>query len=711
MRRFPNTPFLILALAALGLLSARTPARAQTGHSRALLIGISTYDAYNKSGLFPNLDCAEDLTRIQAALVSTFHFDPTPAAGQITVLSTPEQTTRAAILAAMETLIQQTGAGDVVYIHYSGHGSQVPDATSPGGLDDTIVPADYKDDQSNEIKGKELAALLKRLKAKRPAQIALSFDCCHSATITRGEAKKRGLSWAEYVQWYQGKYGAVPARPAGARGANARPENVAVADLDQSGYVVLSACSNSSCAFETQDQDGNSLGRLSDVLADVLARATPQTTYQQVYDQVNATFKQKFPDQDPQIDGDPNTTLLGGQADPPRPSIPVAVASPGQYTLDAGKLQGMSAGSTFAIYAKNATTFTPQTQIANATLGDVGLTSSTLTVSKKVKADLTDDDLSAAHAVETVHDYGAFQMTLDADSVRQAMPDQATAVLAALTNAGMVSTDVPAGQTADVKAVRLPAGPARGVAPVGLVRVDTGAPIVTLNPTGDLPRLFANALERQARYRYATTVLNRQDPDSSVQVKLRLVPALVGKNSDGVDVWKADAPVDPQNTTHTFHLGDHFTIEARNPGDEDIFLAVLDIDSDGSIGQAWPSKSHIAEDNILPKGQADRWVKLWAGSDVTQPALFHVTTADPNELFKAIATDTYVSFKAIVDRDMTRAPKGPFDALLGPAAGLPANRGVEEDQAPASWATDTYAFRAVGAGTTDTGRGITAMSK
>ena len=704
MNRFLNHALCcLLALAALGVSGA--PARAQAGgHQHALLIGISQYDAYNKSGLFPNLDCDEDLKRIQAALVATFHFDP--AAGQITELNTPAQTTRAAILAAFDALVAQTGPGDVVYVHYSGHGSQVPDATSPGGLDDTIVPADFKDDQSNEIKGKELAAFLKRLEAKNPAQIALSFDCCHSATVTRGEAKKRGLSWAEYTAWYQDKYGKAPAQPVTSRGSSARPENVAVNDLDQPGYVVISACSNDSCAYETQDENGASLGRLSFVLSGVLAKATPQTTYRQVFDQVNAVFKQKFSDQNPQLDGDPDTRLLGGRADPPHPSIAVSVISPGQYALDAGKLQGMTAESTFALYAKDAATFTPATHIADAKISDggVGLTTSTLEITQKIKPGLAPDDIAAAHAVETVHSYGAFQVTLDADSVRQTLPDQAAAILAGLQTAGMVSTDVPAGQTPDVRAARLPAPAARGAAPVALVRGDTGASLVTLDSSGDLTKQFVSAMERQARYRYATTVLNKDNTDGGVQVKLRLVPAVTGKDADGYTVWKSDAPLDPG---HKFHPGDYFTVEVQNLSDIPIYLAVLDIDSDGSIGQAWPEPSHLGQDNILKSGQPKAWVKLWNGSDVTSPALFHATTADPNELFKAIATDTYVSFKAIVDRDMTRSPPGPFDALLGPAAGVPTTRNTAQGDAPAGWATDTFAFSVAPA----TGRGISALSK
>ncbi len=714
-RRCHSTFRLIAALAAPLLLFASFPARAQAGQPRALLIGISTYDAYNKSGLFPNLDCAEDVKRIKAALVSTFQFNPDPAARQITTLTTPAQTTRAALWAALDALAAQTGPGDIVYIHYSGHGSQVPDRASPGGLDDALVPSDYQDDQSNEITGKQIAAFLKRLQAKGPAQVTLSFDCCHSATVTRGAAKKRGLSWGEYARWYQEKHGVAPAQPVEMRPPvlqkdSTRPQNVILNDLDRPGYVVISACANDACAFETQDASGVSLGRLSDALSRALAQATPQTTYRQVFDRVDALFRQKYPDQAPQMDGSPDTRLFGGRAEPPAPSLLVSLVPPDGYAVDAGKLQGVTVGSVYAVYAPDAAAFTPTTQIAEAVVARVGLTSSTVTITRKTKPNLMPTDLSAAHAVETVHDYGAFRLTIDAESVRQALPAQASAILQQLQTAGMVSTNLPAGQTADIKVVRLPSKQARGTAPVALARGDTGTPIVTLDAgSGDVPALFIRAVEQQARFRYVSTVLNRENTDSGVQIKLRLVPAATGTDADGNTIWKADLPIDPHAATPVFHVGDYFTVEAQNPGDATLFLAVLDMDSDGSIGQAWPGGSHLAQDNVLKSGKPGEWVKLWNGSDTTSPALFHATTPDPNELYKAIATDTYVSFKAIADRAMTRSPRGPFDVLFGPATGVAPHRGAETVSAPAAWATDTVAFCVEP--TPDKGRGIPAMSK
>ena len=57
---------------------------------------------------------------------------------------TDQQATRAAILAAMRDIVRESGPNDTVFIHYSGHGSQVQDLNGDedDGLDETLVPWD-----------------------------------------------------------------------------------------------------------------------------------------------------------------------------------------------------------------------------------------------------------------------------------------------------------------------------------------------------------------------------------------------------------------------------------------------------------------------------------------------------------------------------------------------------------------------------------------
>ena len=133
---------------------AQTPAEASGGVKRALLIGINRYKAV--PGLQGSVNDVETMREI---LISRWGFQPR----NITLLM-DENATRAAMLAALNTLVQVAGPADTVYFHYSGHGSQVQDLNGdePDGLDETIVSQDGRSGDVRDIVDDELDAIFSR---------------------------------------------------------------------------------------------------------------------------------------------------------------------------------------------------------------------------------------------------------------------------------------------------------------------------------------------------------------------------------------------------------------------------------------------------------------------------------------------------------------------------------------------------------------------
>lgn len=89
--------------------------------------------------------------------------------------------TRENIIAAIKSVVADTKAGDTLFVHYSGHGGQVPDANGDecDGLDECIVPVDYAD--SGIIIDDELRQLLVN-ELPEGANLVALFDCCHSGS-------------------------------------------------------------------------------------------------------------------------------------------------------------------------------------------------------------------------------------------------------------------------------------------------------------------------------------------------------------------------------------------------------------------------------------------------------------------------------------------------------------------------------------------------
>ena len=173
-------------LAALGLLSLSA---ISTGEPRALLIGINDYlandapaaEVAGQPWIPEDLNGARnDIALMRRLLVSRFGFPES----NIRMLE-DRAATRDGILAALTEFVASTSEDDVVYIHFSGHGSQVDDLNGDedDGLDETILPFDARTGSVPDITDDELNAILGKLKSTNSLVV---LDSCHSGTATRG---------------------------------------------------------------------------------------------------------------------------------------------------------------------------------------------------------------------------------------------------------------------------------------------------------------------------------------------------------------------------------------------------------------------------------------------------------------------------------------------------------------------------------------------
>ena len=136
---------------------------------RALCIGIDAYAGRNRLG-----GCVND-TKKWSKFFTDRKF-------QVTVL-TDQQATFDGIVTAIKTLIDSAVSGDIVAIHYSGHGTRVPDTSKEevDGQDEALVPIDFG--TKGFIVDDLIGPLIDR--AKPGVAVHAFFDCCHSGGGTR----------------------------------------------------------------------------------------------------------------------------------------------------------------------------------------------------------------------------------------------------------------------------------------------------------------------------------------------------------------------------------------------------------------------------------------------------------------------------------------------------------------------------------------------
>lgn len=155
---------------------------------RAILIGVSDYP--DEIGQQDLKGPANDVRLMRDVMIERGAQDVTILADQVEGGAPP---TRAAILAAFAHMADRAGAGDLVYVHMSGHGTRQVDlqGDETDGLDEVFLPADVgraapgAQQIPGAITDDEIGAALRAIR-ETGADVWLVVDTCHAGTALRG---------------------------------------------------------------------------------------------------------------------------------------------------------------------------------------------------------------------------------------------------------------------------------------------------------------------------------------------------------------------------------------------------------------------------------------------------------------------------------------------------------------------------------------------
>ncbi|KAE9599704.1 hypothetical protein Lal_00046089 [Lupinus albus] len=133
--------------------------------------------------------CINDVLAMRDVLVKRFGFDSTnielltDAPGS----SSSTMPTGANIKLALARMVDRAEAGDVLYFHYSGHGTRIPSKKKghPFGQEEAIVPCDF-----NLITDLDFRQLVNRL--SKGATLTILSDSCHSGGLIDKEKEQIG---------------------------------------------------------------------------------------------------------------------------------------------------------------------------------------------------------------------------------------------------------------------------------------------------------------------------------------------------------------------------------------------------------------------------------------------------------------------------------------------------------------------------------------
>ncbi|MGB5635843.1 MAG: caspase family protein [Waterburya sp.] len=602
--------------------------------------------------------------------------------------------TYANIIKHFDEITKVAREGDLVYVHYSGHGGRAksiyPKEIKSNGIDEALVPTDIGTGEGQYIRDLELAVLLKRM-VDKGLVVTLILDSCHSGGSTRGgDAKIRGLRHdvidetprptASLVNPSAEELAAVAPGWKNLKYATRAGIPVATMIPEAKGYVLLAACRPSEYAYEYPFDGQQSNGALTYWLLDTLAQPNPGITYKMIHDRINGKINTQFPTQNPMILGEGDRTFLGKEYK----SVPFAVnvlevkSEENKVKLGAGQAQGLRKGAEFAIYPSGTLDFADKTQrIALAEITKRGaaeswaeittvindqiaiqegsqavLTSVPVKLLKKVRL-LKDKDTppgreSALKAIETaIQDNGWVKLVAeDADN-----PEAAD-----------YQVDVKAVNEEEANKYRLTVGEV-----IYEVCDRTGAPII-LRPAIKVDASGAAAkivkrLVHLAKYQ-ATEELDNHDLNS--ELKGQIAVEILGKQDD----YERGDPIDPKPFADpdnpTLNVDEYLFIKIRNNYSEVLNFTILDLESNWAISQIEPSKA------------TSQFTPLDPGEDKLIILRMSLPEGDKEglDIFKVFATKDAANFRWLAlpaldqpflskaERGITRSAFNPLEELL-----------------------------------------------
>ncbi|KAF9477976.1 hypothetical protein BDN70DRAFT_74573 [Pholiota conissans] len=340
----------------------------------ALLIGINTYDvsldASTRLSGFKKLNGAvRDAESFALYLQNRFRVPQ----DQITLL-TNEAATRSQIIDALVKLQNddRIEKDDAIFLFYAGHGTELPSPKifkcEEGSKIQAIVPydCDFVDEKGvvvPPIPDYILGIYLSKIVEKKGNNVTAIFDCCHSASATRGASSgddstvsiSRSVVLQSSEVYSQQLFQELSELQPVTRG------NVFVPKYLNRGlgtHILLAACKATEEAHET-----NGRGRFSAALLQLLDRVSSGTLqYCDILNQID-----KIEGQNPQCEGlNLHRVLFDRKVLPvQRKSFDIvydgnADGGRGQITVRAGEIHNINLDSEFAVYLKSDISFTNQ---------------------------------------------------------------------------------------------------------------------------------------------------------------------------------------------------------------------------------------------------------------------------------------------------------------------------------------------------------------
>ena len=268
--------------------------------------------------------------------------------------------------------------GDLVYIHYAGHGGSTKPTLYPilkgkDQVDESLVPCDINTEEGQYIRDLEMAVYLGRM-VKKNLIVTIILDSCHSSSATR--SAKPGYDTPRAVPHVDATPGAIPAfteEEIVAEGISVPTDGQrsSYTEAEESfklavkGYEMIAACRFDQTAKEVRmEDDFQKHGIFTYNFIKTLKESGGAISHMAVFNRLLKLIDMKGKDQVPVFAGNGERLLFDSRSQEDIPST-VGVkdwekdGEDTYITLTVGRLQGTVVDAEFLLFPWNAVDYTP----------------------------------------------------------------------------------------------------------------------------------------------------------------------------------------------------------------------------------------------------------------------------------------------------------------------------------------------------------------
>jgi len=620
----------------------------------ALLFAISDYP---EKGGWDKLSSSNDIVHISKAL-QWIGFQPSSI-----VTVTDNKVTVPGIKEAFNDLNNRIKKGDIVFIHFSGHGTQVEadQDNKIDGLDECLVPYDalslekidindsiqLKNEMAKYLRGHVLGDLLKQIRAKlgSTGDLVVTLDFCCSGGATRGANKVRGGKAPLVSKNFN------PSKHRVSDSSQLFKQTLStVQDQQLSSYNVISATRPEELDTETKDENGKEIGPLSYALYQSFSQLNPNTTYRSFFARIQGMMNISAQDQHPVLEGNAATrTLFGGAYLQQTAFFEInEIINEKKITVKGGAVSGLGVGAKLMVHGAGTTDPTIKKPIAKGTVVFTDNFIATLQLEEPINfKQVYDGWVFISDPVYNINPV-ALQIATKPSTTKYSAFTLEDAKKIASSLSSFPSVDLQS--KPDLLLVK-------GIEKDSLIVASNGYFFSEVSSTLSNIDDLKSKLKQYIQHQF---LLGLQAKTDGISMEVKLVPVVNDKADTNLIESKKI------NGLYEFTEGDEITLSIKNTGKKPAYINILDLQPDGIINAILPKK--IASENqkpILPNSL--RFIPSET-SFIFDPKEFKIRIEKPygNEVFKIFVSDKEIDLEDIANTKgaPTRGDLSVLESLL-----------------------------------------------